>query len=66
MDKRKMKKRLKIELIRELWQNSSNQFGESRQEIMLSKMGIYKPSEAMERRFNDLITEMFLILQNQQ
>jgi len=63
MDRREMKRKMQIALIRELFQNQSNQFGETRQEILLSKMNIYDPSEATKRRFNDLITDMLLNLQ---
>ena len=60
MDRREMKKKMQIELIRELFYNEENQFGETRQEVILSKMGIYDPSDAVKRRFEDLITEMLL------
>lgn len=60
MDRREMKKKMQMALIRELWQNQKNKFGETRQEVILSKMNIYDPSEAVERRFRDLVTEIFL------
>jgi len=53
-------------LIRELWQNQLNRFGETRQEVILSKMNIYDPSEAVERRFRNLVTEIFHKMINEQ
>jgi hypothetical protein len=58
MDKRTMKKKLQLALIRELWQNQKNEFGERRQEIVLAYMDIYDPSEATKTRFSNLITEL--------
>jgi hypothetical protein len=66
MDKREMKKKLQIELIRELFYNEKNQFGETRREVVLSKMNIYDPSDAVKRRFQELITEMLLNEQSKQ
>jgi len=66
MDRREMKKKMQMALIRELWQNQKNQFGETRQEVILSKMNIYDPSEAVQRRFRDLVTDMFLNEQSKQ
>jgi FKBP-type peptidyl-prolyl cis-trans isomerase (trigger factor) len=63
MDKREMRRKLQMALIRELFQNQTNQFGETRQEIVLSKMDIYNPSEATKRRFSNLVTDMMLNLQ---
>jgi hypothetical protein len=66
MDKREMKRLLKITLFRELWQNETNQFGETRQEIVLSKMNIYDPSEATKRRFSAIILDTFRVLQERE
>ena len=66
MDRREMKKKMQMALIRELWQNQKNKFGETRQEVILSKMNIYDPSEAVERRFRDLVTEIFRSLQQKE
>ena len=66
MDRREMKKKMQMALIRELWQNQTNQFGETRQEIILSRMGIYNPSEATERRFSNLVVDLFLDLQSKE
>jgi len=60
MDRREMKKKLQMALIRELWQNQKNRFGETRQEVILSKMNVYPVSNATNRRFKDLVTEIFL------
>ena len=45
-------------LIRELWQNQQNQYGETRQEVVMARMNIYDPSEAVRRRFRNLVTEL--------
>jgi hypothetical protein len=60
MDRREMKKQLQYALMRELWQDQPNQYGETRQEVILSKMNIYDPSEAVRRRFLNLVTELMV------
>jgi hypothetical protein len=58
MDRREMKKKMQMALIRELWQNQQNPYGETRQEVVMARMNIYDPSEAVRRRFRNLVTEL--------
>ena len=59
MDKRKMKKLIKFELVKELLDNRKNIHGESKQELMMSYIGIYDPSSAQEKRFKEVVEELW-------
>ena len=59
MDKREMKIELNHYMIKEMWQNYTNEGGETRQEEFLHDIGIENPTEAEKKRLRILVRDMF-------